>query len=59
MQEQRQVVEVLSENTEPRQFVFVLLEKFSMLSFASAIESLRIANRMADKPSARNRRSEA
>ncbi|OWU77008.1 GlxA family transcriptional regulator [Phaeobacter sp. 22II1-1F12B] len=50
MQEQRQVVEVLSENTEPRQFVFVLLEKFSMLSFASAIESLRIANRMADKP---------
>ncbi|XDB00245.1 GlxA family transcriptional regulator [Sulfitobacter sp. LCG007] len=29
-----------------QRFVFVLLENFTMLSFASAIESLRIANRM-------------
>jgi transcriptional regulator GlxA family with amidase domain len=31
----------------PQRFVFVLLENFTMLSFASAIEALRIANRMA------------
>ncbi|MDF1857282.1 GlxA family transcriptional regulator, partial [Pseudooceanicola sp.] len=33
-----------------RQFVFVLLNNFSLLSFASAIECLRIANRMSGKP---------
>ena len=33
----------------PQHFVFVLLENFTLLSFASAIESLRIANRMAGK----------
>lgn len=32
---------------EPKRFVFVLLDNFSLLSFASAVESLRIANRMA------------
>jgi len=31
----------------PRRFVFVLLDQFTMLSFASALECLRIANRMA------------
>ncbi len=31
----------------PRRFVFVLLDKFTLLSFASAVEALRIANRMA------------
>ena len=30
-----------------RRFVFVLLDNFTLLSFASALESLRIANRMA------------
>lgn len=34
---------------KPRMFVFVLLENFSMLSFASALECLRIANRMAGR----------
>ncbi|MDW4496522.1 GlxA family transcriptional regulator [Sulfitobacter sp. D35] len=34
---------------KPQRFVFVLLENFTLLSFASAIESLRIANRMADR----------
>lgn len=33
----------------PRRFVFVLLEQFTLLSFASAVESLRIANRMAGR----------
>lgn len=49
MQEQRQVVTVQDTAATPRNFVFVLLDKFSLLSFASALDSLRIANRMADK----------
>jgi transcriptional regulator GlxA family with amidase domain len=49
MQEQRQVVTVEDTAANPRNFVFVLLDKFSLLSFASALDSLRIANRMADK----------
>ncbi|MEP3786306.1 GlxA family transcriptional regulator [Ascidiaceihabitans sp.] len=32
-----------------RRFVFVLMENFSLLCFATAIESLRIANRMAGR----------
>jgi transcriptional regulator GlxA family with amidase domain len=31
----------------PRRFVFLLLDRFTMLAFASAIEPLRIANRVA------------
>ncbi|MGZ2257934.1 GlxA family transcriptional regulator [Roseobacter sp. A03A-229] len=34
---------------KPRRFVFVLLEDFTLLCFAAAVESLRIANRMAGK----------
>ncbi|WP_417727674.1 GlxA family transcriptional regulator [Roseovarius sp.] len=33
----------------PKRFVFVLLDNFTLLSFASAIECLRIANRMAEE----------
>jgi transcriptional regulator GlxA family with amidase domain len=33
----------------PQRFAFVLLPKFSMMAFASAIEPLRIANRMAER----------
>lgn len=33
----------------PRRFVFVLMEGFSLLSFASAVECLRIANRMSGR----------
>ncbi len=33
----------------PRRFVFVLLDRFTLLSFAAAIECLRIANRVAGK----------
>lgn len=36
----------IEQETKPKRFVFVLLENFTLLSFASAIESLRIANRM-------------
>ena len=35
--------------TAPRRFVFVLLDNFTLLSFASALESLRIANRMLER----------
>ncbi|MEJ6402155.1 GlxA family transcriptional regulator [Yoonia sp. 2307UL14-13] len=34
---------------KPRRFVFVLMHNFTMLCFASALESLRIANRTAGK----------
>ena len=35
---------------KPRRFIFVLLDNFTLLCFAAAVESLRIANRMAGKP---------
>jgi len=35
------------ETNRPRRFVFLLLDRFTMLSFAGAIEPLRIANRVA------------
>lgn len=34
---------------KPRRFVFLLMDQFTMLCFAAAIESLRIANRTAGK----------
>jgi len=34
----------------PRRFVFLLLDRFTMLAFASAIEPLRIANRVIGQP---------
>ncbi|MFN3937835.1 MAG: GlxA family transcriptional regulator [Gemmobacter sp.] len=33
----------------PRRFIFLLLDRFTMLSFAGAVEPLRIANRMAGR----------
>ncbi|MDU9003273.1 GlxA family transcriptional regulator [Sedimentitalea todarodis] len=47
MKEQRKVVDVETKPLKPRRFVFVLVDNFTLLSFASALESLRIANRMA------------
>ncbi|MBB5721873.1 transcriptional regulator GlxA family with amidase domain [Loktanella ponticola] len=38
---------MFSETQKPKRFVFVLLDQFTMLCFASAVESLRIANRTA------------
>jgi transcriptional regulator GlxA family with amidase domain len=37
------------EANRPRRFVFLLLDRFTMLSFAGAIEPLRIANRVSGK----------
>ena len=44
------IVDVDTESTKPKRFVFVLMDNFTMLSFASAVECLRIANRMSGKP---------
>ena len=38
------------ETNRPRRFAFLLLDRFTMLSFAGAIEPLRIANRIVGKP---------
>jgi len=45
----RQTVDVPDAGRKPRRFVFVLLDNFTMLCFTCALESLRIANRMAGK----------
>jgi len=43
-----QIVEV-DHRGKPKRFVFVLMENFTLLSFAAAVESLRIANRTSGK----------
>tara|TARA_R110002110_G_scaffold212290_7_gene425250 strand:- start:5969 stop:6973 length:1005 start_codon:yes stop_codon:yes gene_type:complete len=47
MSQTRPATRIPPETDKPRRFVFVLLDQFSLLCFATAIESLRIANRMA------------
>ena len=49
MELQQQFVRVERKSSKPRRFVFVLLPEFTLLCFAAAVESLRIANRMAGK----------
>ena len=50
METQRVRIEVKDKGAvKTRRYVFVLLDNFTMLCFASAVESLRIANRMAGK----------
>jgi transcriptional regulator GlxA family with amidase domain len=45
----RQIVKVENETDRPQQFVFVLMNDFTLLSFAAAMDCLRLANRMANK----------
>ncbi len=45
----RQIIEVDTAPKAPKRFVFVLMENFTLLSFASALDALRIANRMANR----------
>ncbi|QCO54831.1 GlxA family transcriptional regulator [Pseudorhodobacter turbinis] len=40
----------VTKDSAPKRFVFLLLDQFTMLSFASAIEPLRIANRVMGVP---------
>ena len=42
-------VELQNKNNSGKRFAFVLIESFSLLSFASAMDALRIANRMSDQ----------
>jgi transcriptional regulator GlxA family with amidase domain len=49
MSEPRSATRIPLDTDKPRRFVFVLLDQFSLLCFATAIECLRIANRMADR----------
>jgi len=44
-----QIVNVAMTNAAPKRFAFVLIENFTLLSFASAVDALRIANRMSGK----------
>ena len=46
---QRQIVEIDTAPARPRRYVFVLLQDFTLLSFAAALDCLRLANRMSGK----------
>ncbi len=45
----QQLIDVETEGKDPRRFVFLLLDNFTLLSFAAAIDCLRLANRMSGK----------
>jgi putative intracellular protease/amidase len=47
---QSNLISVSNQQGGPRRFAFVLIEEFSLLSFAAALDALRIANRMSGKP---------
>ncbi|WP_166415722.1 GlxA family transcriptional regulator [Cochlodiniinecator piscidefendens] len=49
MQQNRKLVDIDPPEGKPHRFVFLLLHNFTMLSFASAIEPLRLANQAADQ----------
>jgi transcriptional regulator GlxA family with amidase domain len=45
----QQKVEIAEAPARPRRFVFVLLPRFTMMSFASAVECLRLANQVTER----------
>ncbi len=49
MKATRQIIEIDTAPKAPKRFVFVLMDNFTLLSFASALDALRIANRMANR----------
>ncbi len=49
MLNENSIVKLNTEIKSPRRFVFVLIENFTLLSFSSALDALRIANRMSGK----------
>ena len=49
MLNENSIVKLNTEAKSPRRFVFVLIENFTLLSFSSALDALRIANRMSGK----------
>lgn len=50
MLDEDQTLNIANAQMAQRRFVFVLIESFSLLSFASAMDALRIANRMSSQP---------
>ena len=49
MLNENSIIKFNAEVKSPRRFVFVLMEYFTLLSFSSALDALRIANRMSGK----------
>ena len=49
MLNENSIIKLNTEVRSPRRFVFVLIENFTLLSFSSALDALRIANRMSGK----------
>ena len=49
MLNENSIIKFNTEVKSPRRFVFVLMEHFTLLSFSSALDALRIANRMSGK----------
>ena len=49
MLNENSIIKHKTEVKSPRRVVFVLIENFTLLSFSSALDALRIANRMAGK----------
>jgi transcriptional regulator GlxA family with amidase domain len=49
MLNENSIIKLNAEVKSPRRFVFVLMEHFTLLSFSSALDALRIANRMSGK----------
>ena len=49
MLNENSIIKFNTEVKSPRRFVFVLIENFTLLSFSSALDALRIANRMSGK----------
>jgi transcriptional regulator GlxA family with amidase domain len=50
MVNQQKSITIATQRDRSRRFAFVLVDSFSLLSFASALDALRIANRMAEYP---------
>ncbi|GAA6165290.1 GlxA family transcriptional regulator [Pelagimonas sp. KU-00592-HH] len=50
MSQVKRISNTLDQNAKTRRFVFVLLENFTLLSFASALDCLRLANRHTTTP---------
>lgn len=49
MLNENSIIKLTTEVKSPKRFVFVLIENFTLLSFSSALDALRIANRMSGK----------
>ena len=47
--DEKVVIDIAAPDNSPRRFAFLLMKDFTLLSFASAVDALRIANRMSDK----------